>query len=330
MSIDPSNHFGQAVELAQSAFPGAAIGEVEDANRGNGVFSRVVRVGLVDNSKPVPDSVVVKLAVDGPNRAAAIASGAYRREELAYDEILPRSPVSSPSCWLTASEEDGSVSFVLEDLGHNRFVDQRIGLTRADALSAVDALREFHQRWRGDPELARMPVRHSTVSGFSRQSLQNGLEAVRVRWAPLLADWVPEVYARLLRAADEVVARFELADRPTLCHGDPRASNMAFAPSGSVILFDWQQLAVQMAEADLAWLATTSLTVDNRRSWDAELMSRASCTIDRYRKALALPSLAVLLLAQREVDQADQPMVVDSLTRIAAAARDYELSKTSP
>lgn len=330
MSSDPSDHFSQAAELAQTAFPGAVIGEMEDANRGNGVFSRVVRVRLGGSAETGPEAVVVKLATDGPNRAAAITSGAYRREALAYDRILPHSPVSSPSCWLMASEEDGAVSFVLEDLGHNRFVDQGAGLSKADALSAVDALRSFHQRWSDDQDLAGMPVRRSTVSGFSRESLQNGLEAVRTRWAPLLADWVPDLYGRLLRASGEVVARFEQADRPTLCHGDPRASNMAFDRAGSAVLFDWQQLAVQMAEADLAWLATTSLTVEHRRAWDAELVDRANGTIDRYRRALALPALAVLLLAQREVSPENQAMVIDSLTRIAAAARDYELSKTGP
>jgi len=94
------------------------------------------------------------------------------------------------------------------------------------------------------------------------------------------------------------------------------------------VVFDWQQIAVQLGESDLAWLAATSLTVPIRRGAEGDLVAAAGGSFDRYRLGLALPGLAVLLLAQRELPAPRaRRFVAVSLERIAAALADNETSR---
>ena len=84
-------------------------------------------------------------------------------------------------------------------------------------------------------------------------------------------------------------------------------------------------MAVQFGEADLAWLAATSLTVETRRQVEADLIAAAGGNPERYRLGLALPGLAVLLLAPRELpSERAERFVAVSLQRIAAALADNE------
>ena len=123
------------------------------------------------------------------------------------------------------------------------------------------------------------------------------------------------------------MARFTDASGATLCHGDPRADNLAFDRAGAPVVFDWQQLAVQLPEADLAWLAATSLTVETRRAVERDLVAGYGTTMDRYRLGFVLPGLAVLLLAQREIDSdRTAAFVAASLHRIATAVSDLDVA----
>jgi hypothetical protein len=76
----------------------------------------------------------------------------------------------------------------------------------------------------------------------------------------------------------------------------------------------------------VAWLAATSLQTETRRAEEFALLAEIGGDRDRYRLAMALPGLAVLLLAQREIDsERAERFVRTSLSRIAAAVVDLEL-----
>ncbi len=329
--------------LCRRAFgPGAAeVGAVTDINRGRGAFSLVLRAELAsvgrqdrgpDNASGQhpgrPPTVVAKLPRPGPNGAAARASGSYRRESLAYREILPRSPVGHPHCFAILDEDGGeSCALLLEDLGDRRLPDQLDGLTADDALAVADALARFHRSWGGAAERLGRSVRHNTVAGLPTGQLDRGLAVLDERWSEVLGRADRAVFADLRAAHAGLAARFGV-EPATLCHGDPRADNLAFAADGGPILFDWQQMAVQFGEADLAWLAATSLTVTTRRSVERALVEAGGGRLDRYRLGMALPGLAVLLLAQRELpDERARRFVATSLQRIAAAVADNETAR---
>ncbi len=328
----------QAIEMVER-IPGWKARTVTDAGGGRGVFSTVWRVELfmAPGGQPVtepPATVIVKLPIEGPNGEAARASGAYEREAWAYAELLQSDePPPHPRCHRIERDGNRGASFVLEDLGDARLGDQAAGLAATDAVEVVRALAGLHARF-GAPgragQLAALPVRTSAPAVFHRDGLLAGLAALERRGDQ---RWLP-VFRSVVERRDRLVDAFGSAAHPTLCHGDPRGDNVAFREGGEAVLFDWQQLAVQLGEADLAWLCGTSLLPDTRREVESDLLetyadsSRRSVeeTFARYRLGYVLPGLAVLLLAQRATpDAATEAMVARSIERIGSALSDLDL-----
>lgn len=318
--------------LVRAAFgPGVVVTAQVDVGGGRGTFSEVLRLDL-SGSDDVPATAVAKLPVDNGNRTAAAASGAYRREAAAYDHLLPLSPVARPELHGGVVADD-TAAFLLEDLTPLRHQDQLDGLEATDTAAVFESLGRFHRFWRTRVDTPgniaeRLAVRRSAVAGFSLDSVARGLAAVRDRWVEVEPAEV-EAFANLVANAPALIDAFtaETALDATLCHGDPRADNLCFAADGSAVLFDWQQIAVQFAEADLAWLTATSLDPEIRRSCADEVLHDHGADADRLRLGLVLPGLAALLLAQREADQdRTRRFIATSLRRVAAALTDYEVA----
>ncbi|MGI9595902.1 MAG: phosphotransferase [Acidimicrobiales bacterium] len=309
---------------------GPRVAGLTDVNQGRGAFSIVVRAeldwpaggGPADRG---PATVVAKLPIDGPNGRAAAAAGAYRREALAYQRILADSPIITPAMYAIDEGGDDTWAFLLEDLsGHRRF-DQLVGLPAAEAVAVSKELATFHRLWSDKPDLADLPVRRNTIAGLPEHGLRAGLRALETIWSEDLDDGDRRLYRRLVGGRPRLAERFE-AGAVTLCHGDPRADNFAFDAQGRLVLFDWQQMAIQFGEADLAWLSATSLETEVRRAVDRDLIGAYDGDIDRYRLGLALPGLTVLLLAQRETtSERTRRFVATSLRRIAAAVDDLDV-----
>ncbi len=292
------------------------VDRVDDAGAGRGVFSVVTRVRFVDGS-----TLVAKLP--GPNREAAIAAGAFDRERWAYREVLPHAPLRSPRCHALVDADDGACAFLLDDLGDLRWVDQADGLDPDDVARVARGLAPLH-RWAADrltgPMLA--PVRRHAPATFPADALRSGLERAEREWGDRV-DLAP-LGRRLDRRAHDLAA-FTAAPS-TLCHGDARADNLAF-DGDEVVAFDFQQLAVQSAGADLAWLVATSCRPeDQARAIDAAATAHAAVTgasLDATRASIGVgtlhPASAVLLLAGRDTpDPATRALVGRSLQRIAA------------
>lgn len=291
---------GMPLESAQASLIGAE----------HGVFSTVYRVEA--GSK----SVVVKLPRSGPNGDAARATGAYEREQIAYEHLLVDG-LRVPTCFGVVPTEEGP-AFVLEDLTSFEAVDQIKGLAPTEAMAIVDPLYECHAAISVD--LARsLNVRSVTPRGFLPDALERGVDLVPNR----------EVFARLLASRPERIDAFAQLPDPVVCHGDPRADNLVIGPV--VKLFDWQQIAIQAGEADLAWLAATSLEPRVRRSCEGDLVARYALRMnrsfdeawDRYQKSMIVPGLAVLMLAQRRTEGRLQRLVDVSVERITSAVIDH-------
>ena len=325
---------------------GPRVTGLTDVNRGRGVFSIVVRAEL-DGPRPdgpahngsesddqaptgpgqAPPTVVAKLAIDGPNGQAARRAGAYRREALAYRELLHGVDVDVPRCHLIEDDDDDGARFLLDDLGGLRAVDQLDGLGIDDAVAVGEALGRLHRHWADEPRLLDLPVRRSTVAGLPPDDLTRGVDQARGRWTGRIGPEPAEVFAGLVSVRGALVDRFSAEGPMTLCHGDPRADNLVFRPDGRAVLFDWQQMAVQFGEADLAWLAATSLDPAVRRSVERDLVAGYGGDFDRYRLGFALPGLAVLLLAQRRLlTERERRFVATSLERIATALDDLDVA----
>ena len=228
------------------------------------------------------------------------------------------------------------VSLVLEDLSQLRAVDQVDGLSHADVVAVVAELGALHERWNGELALADLDVRRATPSLLSPAGIAAGLEVLEQRWSGHLGRTNCDALRALAAVREPLVAAFVDEEGATLCHGDSRADNVVFEPTGRAVLFDWQQMAVQFGEADLAWLLATSVTPVVRRGIEADVVAGyalvrrqdAETTWRRYRLGMLLPGLAVLFLAQRDVTSAATTnLVATSLERIATAVIDLGVAQ---
>ncbi|MDH3292858.1 MAG: ecdysteroid 22-kinase family protein, partial [Acidimicrobiia bacterium] len=317
-----------------------------EIGHGKGTFSDVYRLWLSRRSDarlhPPPRTVVAKLPTESPNRDGAAADGAYLREYVAYRHLLGHSPVSTPTC-LGQAIDGTTAAFLLEDLTGHRFVDQIDGLQASDAATVAEHLARLHRFWsrRLSEEASPVAVHHvrgATVARFAPERLLAGLEALAGNWEEIGGATI-KAFAGLMDNRDRLVETFVRASGPragggafdppsvTLCHGDPRADNLCFAQDGTPVLFDWQQIAVQFGEADLAWLMATSLDPEVRRAGHEDLVGAYGADIDRLRLGFVLPGLAALMLAQRTADHPrTRRFIATSLIRIGSALQDYEVA----
>ncbi len=282
--------------------------------RERGVFSVVWRVRDGDEG-----SVVVKMPRSDANGEAARRSGAYDRERLAYGELLGPG-IPAPACHGIVSLTDGP-AFVLEDLSSERQADQVVGLSGAEVGAVTDALVTCHQR----VDFARaqaLGMRVAAPHSFPQERLERGASIVGAPFRP--------VFERVLADLPHSLSQFSAFAGPVCCHGDPRADNLVFTRRG-VVLFDWQQMAIQIGEADLAWLLATSTTPEVRRTVEQDVVGRYATRMGRsldeamarYRAGLLVPGLAVLLLVQREAAGRMADIARRSVERIAAALADH-------
>jgi aminoglycoside phosphotransferase (APT) family kinase protein len=330
------------------------ISDPTEIGGGRGTFSDVYHLRLVPagrrshrpstaaggtaSPQQTPATVVAKLPADSANRDAAATIGAYDREDIAYRYLVPHSPIAAPVCF--ARIADGSTAaFLLEDLTGHRFVDQIQGLQAHDAAAVAEQLARLHRFWTseltapGNP-VGRHNVRRATVSALSTERLEAGLGALRRQWAEI-GDETVAAFAAVVNERERLVERFAAGmagsaapGQLTLCHGDPRADNLCFGADGTPVLFDWQQIAVQFGEADLAWLAATSLEPDVRRRCEADLLDVYGGDADRYRLGFVLPGMAALMLAQRVADRPrTRRFIATSLRRIGTALDDHQVAK---
>lgn len=306
---------------------GRHVRSIEEVGGGRGVFSQVLRCTF-DNHEPV----VVKLLRSDANGAAAVSMGAAAREVMAYQTILPATPtVAAPRCLGVAPDNAARPAIVLEDLSHHRSTDQLVGLGEADVRAVVAELIALHVAWADASRLQTIEVRRSTPTLLSDSGIDAGVRALQ---NPAIA---PSHRAALTALADARTAAVELFGHEggdTLCHGDARADNVAFDADGRAALFDWQQMAVQFGEADLAWLMATSLTPTVRSAIEADVVASyalarnqdAATTWRRYVLGMVLPGLSVLFLAQRSSDDDRTRRFIDlSVQRIATAVEQLDV-----
>jgi len=309
---------------------GRSVRIIGDIDLGRGVFSHVIRCG-VDHPG---GTVAVKLLRSDANGAAAVASGAAAREVLAYEHLLPATPsVRSPACLGIATDSIGRPALVLEDLTDHRWSDQLDGLNDVDLRAVTSELIHLHEAWAGSPALDTIEVRRSTPASLPDAGIDRGLEALD-RWG--IGEQHQQALRDLASARTTCVPAFVAEGGATLCHGDPRADNVAFDHDGRAVLFDWQQMAIQFGEADVAWLLATSVTPETRRSLEADIVASyamargqdAATTWHRYVLGMVLPGLSVLFLAQRDsTDERTRRFIATSIERIASAVDDLGVAR---
>lgn len=234
-----------------------------------------------------PDSVVVKLPVEGEVRAMLDGIGAYGREVLFYRDLAAEVPVRTPQVYAAVQADEGTdFVLVMEDLVGCEPVDQITGLTLTQAKAAVDALARMHGwSWGRADLLDRYADRFWPVDSEPGKALQKqycGLfahvwSARREAFAALLGPAAQQVGDRFEELQPELIAR--LAAPRCLTHGELRGDNLFFDVSGQPVLFDFQAAQQECGVRELQYLLGTSLP-------ENVLADHEHALLDRYMNGL--------------------------------------------
>jgi hypothetical protein len=266
---------------------GVEVAEVhhDEIGVGVGIVGQLARLGLryAGEATGMPGSVVLKLPSHLPeNRVVGDHFNFYEREGRFYEQIGGKLTVRTPEClWNHVDPETGTFGLLLEDLGARTMISQVAGLPAGRAGQAVSALAQLHASWWDSPALdgiGWMPRLDDPINLAAGQQYRDAWPAFLER----IGDAVPP---EGLELGERVQERFEdllrdgVAEAPaTVCHGDFRADNLMFDDRAegidAVAVLDWQISYRGPAVTDLAYLLCQSLTVEERRAHEADLVRR--------------------------------------------------------
>ncbi|MHB8693875.1 MAG: phosphotransferase [Solirubrobacteraceae bacterium] len=247
---------------------------------GSPMTSQLHRV-ILRSPEGLPDSVIVKLALDGPIRAFLDGVGAYTRELTFYEGLAPSVPVRVPHPYAVRTASSSTdFALVIEDLAPLTSPDSLSGLDPSQAHSAVGALARFHAYSWEHPRLADLSDRFPAIDserGVAILTLEAGLFAQGWPLAKqyLGAELTTEVrhlgdhYAELVPAFVE-----ELRTPKTIIHGELKSDNLFFSEHDEPILVDFQTVREAPGPIEIAYLLSQSMTTPARREIEQELVRR--------------------------------------------------------
>jgi len=258
---------------------GARVTDVDLAVVGAGQMGECLRLTLdYDEAGAGPATLVAKLAsADENSRAAAALVRAYEIEVNFYRLLAGGLTVRTPRCF-HAGYDAGSGDFVLllEDIADGRQGDQIAGCSPDQAAAAVAQLPGLHAPHWGDESLEQFDWLHRNTPENS-----GNLSAIIAMLYPGFVErYADRLPADVLSLSEQVVSSLDVvnADRPrpwTVSHSDFRLDNLLFTGTSAtdpVVVVDWQTCVYGPGISDLAYFLGGSLTVEDRRTHEGDLV----------------------------------------------------------
>lgn len=257
-------------------FPGVRVSAVtrEDERAGTSTSARfLVEYDQDGGHDTLPGSVYVKGGFDPVMRRRVWA--ALVQEARFFAELAPDVPINIPQAYFTAYDEEvGQGIVVLEDMSTRGVDFGHITQGRGpDTIAAVIELQaKLHARFWASPRLDAYKAWGEPQRLFLQYLLrEKSWDEVMTRGygdriTPILRD--REFALRALAACwahDDALPR-------TLLHGDPHSGNQYFEKDGAPGFMDWQCTFPGAPGHDHAEMLCTSLTIDERRTHERDLL----------------------------------------------------------
>jgi hypothetical protein len=195
------------------------------------------------------------------------------REERFYREL---GVTFAPTRYYSAADDARQrVVLLLEDLSNGRQGDVLLGCSIDDSALVIEQLAPFHARWWGD----RAAGSGFPLSGGDLQARQERYAGQAELFVERYGDRIPPVLrtaVERLRSRLAAVGEALYAKARTLRHADLHLDNMIFDARGgrSVAVLDWQTVSVGPPASDVAMFLYGSLSVEDRRAAEDELLAR--------------------------------------------------------
>lgn len=256
-----------------------------------GVVGEVARFELTYMpSAAGPASLIIKFAHRNPeNRAIANNTKMYEREVIFFNEIAGQVQTPLTTCFFAEMDpSSGANIVVLEDLRHYQVGDQVAGISFEQAKHVVATLAPLHARffksWATEfPEML-------TIA--SDAYIDPFLPGFLGSWEAAMTNF-PDCFNNPLGAAmPAYVAGLKTlmkrmgAGPMTFIHGDARMDNAMFGDpergQHPVVMIDWQNMMVSNPLQDLAWMTTSSWTIETRRASETSLLTEYHAALVKH------------------------------------------------
>lgn len=252
-----------------------SLGEVDD---GTSNRRRVyLNYNAAGDAAGLPKSVFCKAAQGLANRLI-LSNGGTLSEVIFYNHIRDRLDIDAPRAFHAAYDPESFASIiVLEDMAADvEFCSERTAIDKEMAQSQLQLLATLHGSFYEselfDKELSQVLTWQGRFrSLIARHDMEetcvNGFAAAEAVIPPKLfaqADRIWEATLASVNRHDELPA--------TLNHGDVHLKNWYIRERPRMGLSDWQALNRGHWSRDLAYVIGTSLTIEDRRNWEMELI----------------------------------------------------------
>ena len=234
-----------------------------------------------------PATLIAKFAAGAEmNRAFARQYGIYVTEARFFQDLQPSlAAMPTVRAFYTAYDSAaGDGVTILEDLeGKLRIGDQMASPPHAEALKIVEQSAGLHATWWGKAdtdELGWIPKTDGPVWAMAPATLQGFWPVYQQNFGHLLTPDLIAAVERTWANMDWVFKRF--ATPPiTVIHGDYRLDNMFFPEreGDPITVIDFQLMARGRGPYDIAYFASQSLDVEQRRATERELVGRYHDTL---------------------------------------------------
>lgn len=271
------------------AFDGS-VAEIVDVRaerlgEGVGLLGEVTRLHLRyrDGSEgPRPTTMIAKCQAAAPgNVFMSQAMGFYERESNFYSQFSRTINLRVPYCHYTDVDPTGAPYIVLiEEITGARMVDQIVGAGYDDSAAILDQAVTLHSTF-WDNELLRslqwLPPMNNPLYRAAREMAEPKLESFIDTWTGIVPDRTLPWMRQLTPKYPDMVDWWVDQGKATFVHMDFRADNFLFggsAGAGTVTVLDWQLSARHVGMWDVANFLGQSVTIANRRDWEADLVRR--------------------------------------------------------
>ena len=262
--------------------PGAHVlsFELGPPDEGTSSRRRITRIeyDATGRAAGLPSSVFCKGSLALANRYILALNGGIEAEVTFYSRVRPKLAIEAPRA-LHARFDPRSFNsiIVMEDMTDQvRFLRCDDTLSRARAESQLRLLATVHGAYYQSAELERSLAPFRTWEEFFtvtaeeagfRDSCARGFRAAREVIPERLFKREAEVWPATLAC----VARHSEMPRG-LIHSDVHLGNWYLAPSGELGVQDWQCTSRGNWSRDVAYALSTSLTTEDRRAWERDLL----------------------------------------------------------
>jgi aminoglycoside/choline kinase family phosphotransferase len=255
----------------------------ENLGAGLGLLGEVTRLHLeYAPGASGPATLIAKTQSPAPESAfVAQIMGFYDREVSFYRELGGRLEVRTPHCHHADIAADGTpFVLLLEEITGARTIDQIVGASRSDAETLLDQAVVLHARFWDSAELWALdwlpPINTPlflAAADLAAEKLPRYLEYWDGKVPRASLDFVRDLTPHYPALLDWWVDQ----GNPTFAHMDYRADNFLFGGSAGpdvVTVLDWQLSVRGVGVWDVANLLAGSLTVEDRRAWEGDLVRR--------------------------------------------------------